>query len=135
MQEMQINHLAVLACTAMNLLIGAIWYSPALFFKPWMRANGFTEEDLKRFSPAKTYSITLVLSLVICYSLAFFLADGSTTAAWGATAGFLAGFTFSAMIFSVVALFEQRSLTYMLINGGYMTVYFTLAGLILGAWR
>jgi hypothetical protein len=55
--------------------------------------------------------------------------------AWGTTAGFLTGFGFSALIFAIVALFEMRSLKYILINGGYITVYFTLIGFILGAWR
>jgi len=135
MQEMYINHLAVLLCAALNLLVGAIWYSPILFYKSWMSANGFTDDDMKKFNPAKTYSITVVLSVVICYSLAAFLGDSKTDLTWGAMAGFLAGFTFSAMIFAIVALFEQRSLRYILINGGYITVYFTLVGLILGAWR
>ena len=45
------------------------------------------------------------------------------------------GFGWAAMIFAIVAIFEQKSLKYILINGGYITVYFTLVGLILGAWR
>jgi Protein of unknown function (DUF1761) len=135
MQDIYINHAAVLCCAVLNLVVGAIWYSPALFYKPWMAANRFTDEDMKEFKPAKAYSITLVLAVLICYSMAFFLGDAATDTAWGATAGFLAGFTFSAMIFSIIALFEQRSLAYIVINGGYITVYFTLVGLILGAWR
>jgi hypothetical protein len=51
------------------------------------------------------------------------------------TAGFLAGFGFSALIFIIIGLFEMRSWRYILINGGYITIYFTLVGLILGAWR
>jgi hypothetical protein len=135
MQDIYINHLAVLTCAVLNLVVGAIWYSPALFYKPWMAANRFTDEDMKKFNPAKAYSITLVLAVIICYSMAFFLGDKATDIMWGATAGFLAGFTFSAMIFTIVALFEQRSLGYILINGGYITVYFTLVGIILGGWR
>jgi hypothetical protein len=34
-----------------------------------------------------------------------------------------------------IALFERRPWKYVLINGGYMTVSFTIMGLILGAWR
>jgi hypothetical protein len=33
------------------------------------------------------------------------------------------------------ALFEQRSWKYILINVGYITVYLTLIGFILGVWR
>ena len=135
MEQFYINHWGVLLCAAANLLLGALWYSPMLFYKAWMKENRFTEEDIKKVNPAKTYGITIVLSIVISYNLAFFLSDDKTDIAWGTTAGFLAGFGFSALIFTVVALFEQRSWKYILINGGYITVYFTLIGFILGAWR
>jgi len=76
-----------------------------------------------------------LISVIISYNLAFFLGDDKTDMIWGTTAGFLTGFGFSALIFSVVALFEQRSWKYILINGGYITIYFTLIGFILGTWR
>jgi hypothetical protein len=34
-----------------------------------------------------------------------------------------------------VALFERRPMNYVLINGGYFAVAFTVMGAILGAWR
>ena len=119
----------------MNLALGALWYSPVLFYKAWMHENNFTEEDIKKVNPVKTYSLTVIFSLIICYNLAFFLGDTKTDMMWGLTAGFLAGFGFSALIFAVIALFEMRSWKYILINGGYITIYFSLTGLILGAWR
>lgn len=106
MEQFHINHWAVLVCAVM-----------------------------KHVNPAKTYGVTFVLALIISYNLAFFLGDAKTDMAWGATAGFLAGFGFSAMIFTIIALFEQRSWKYIFINGGFITLYFTVIGLILGAWR
>lgn len=135
MEQFYINHWAVLVCAIANLALGALWYSPLLFYNAWMKENKFTDEDIKKVNPARTYSITLLISIIISYNLAFFLGDGKTDMAWGTTAGFLAGFGFSALIFSVVALFEQRSWKYILINGGYITIYFTLIGFILGTWR
>jgi hypothetical protein len=135
MEQFYINHWAVVVCAIANLALGALWYSPLLFYKAWMKENNFTDEDIKKVNPAKTYSITLILSVIISNNLAFFLGDDKTDLAWGTTAGFLAGFGFSALIFSVVALFEQRSWKYILINGGYITIYFTLIGFILGTWR
>lgn len=135
MEKFNINHWAVLVCAIANLALGALWYSPLLFYKAWMKENNFTDDDIKKVNPAKTYSITLFISVIISYNLAFFLGDDKTDMAWGTTAGFLAGFGFSALIFSVVALFEQRSWKYILINGGYITIYFTLIGFILGTWR
>ncbi len=135
MEQFYINHWAVLVCAVANLALGALWYSPALFYKAWMKENNLTEEILKKVNPAKTYGLTFLFSLLISYNLAFFLGDDKTDMTWGATAGFLAGFGFSALIFAIIALFEMRSWKYILINGGYITVYFTLIGFILGAWR
>ncbi|CAG0995101.1 hypothetical protein FLAV_02537 [Flavobacteriales bacterium] len=135
MEQFHINHWAVMVCAIANLALGALWYSPLLFYKAWMKENKFTDDDIKKVNPAKTYSITLLISVIISYNLAFFLGDDKTDMIWGTTAGFLTGFGFSALIFSVVALFEQRSWKYILINGGYITIYFTLIGFILGTWR
>lgn len=135
MENIYINHLAVIVCAVLNLALGALWYSPLMFYRTWMKENKFNEEDIKKVNPAKTYSLTVIFSLIICYNLAFFLGDAKTDMVWGLTAGFLAGFGFSALIFSVIALFEMRSWKYILINGGYIMVYFSLVGLILGAWR
>lgn len=136
MEQLYINHWAVLVCAVANLVVGALWYSPMLFYKAWMKENNFTEETVKqKFNPLKMHGLSFVLSLIISYNLAFFLGDDNTNASWGATAGFLAGFGFSALIFTVIALFEQRSWKYILINGGYITIYFTLIGFIIGVWR
>jgi hypothetical protein len=53
----------------------------------------------------------------------------------GALYGFLTGFGWVAMSIALTALYEQRSFRYILINAGYLTVGFTLVGLILGAWK
>lgn len=135
MDQFYINHWAVLVCAIVNLALGALWYSPLLFYKAWKTENGLSDEELKKINPLKVYGLTFLFALIMSYNLAFFLGDDKTDITWGATAGFLAGFGFAALIFAVVALFERRSWRYILINGGYITVYFTLAGLILGAWR
>jgi len=135
MENMYINHTAVFVCAIVNLAVGAIWYSPFFFYKAWQKENGLTNEDMKNVKPGKTYLVAFLLSLVISYNLAFFLGDAKTNWLWGTTAGFLAGFGWAAMIFAIIALFEQKSLKYILINGGYIVVYFTLIGFILGVWR
>ncbi len=135
MGETYINHWAVLVAAISDMLVGAIWYSPALFYKAWLKENGFTEEIVKKGNPAVIYGLTFVLSLVISYNLAFFLGDAQTDAMWGVTAGFLAGFGFSLSAFIIVGLFERRSFNYLAINSGYIIKAFVLKGLIIGAWR
>ena len=135
MENVSINHIAVFVCAIANLALGALWYSPALFYKAWAQETNLREEQLARSNPAKTYGLAFLFSLLISYNLAFFLGDANTTPVWGATAGFLAGFGWCTLIFGIIALFEQRSWKYIFINGGFITVYFTLIGVILGLWR
>lgn len=135
MENIYINHLAVFVCAIANLAIGALWYSPALFFNTWKTENKFSDEELKQVNPVKTYGLTFLFSLIISYNLAFFLGDAKTDMIWGATAGFLAGFGFAVLIFSIIALFEMRSWKYIFINGGFIVIYFTIIGFIIGAWR
>jgi hypothetical protein len=130
-----INVWAVLAAAVANFVVGGLWYSPALFYKPWMRANGFTEEHVKKGSPAVIFGASFVFCLIMAANLAAFLSGPETTVSWAVTAGVLAGLGWAALGLGVVALFERRPWSYILINGGYLTVSFALMGLILGLWR
>lgn len=133
--ENGINVWAVLTAAAGNFLIGGLWYSPALFHRGWMRANGFTEQHLEKGHPALIFGGAFVCSLIMAANLAAFLAGPDTDLAWGATAGLLAGLGWAALGLVVIALFERRPWSYMLINGGYLTLSFTVMGAIIGAWR
>jgi hypothetical protein len=119
----------------MSLVIGALWYSPLLFFKAWQRETGLSDDQIAKANPLKTYSITLILAWIISYNLAFFLGDAKTNWKWGLTAGLLAGVGWAAATFIIIGLFEQRSWKHMLINCGYIIIYFGLIGFTLGIWR
>jgi uncharacterized protein DUF1761 len=130
-----INWLAVLAAAVSTFALGGLWYSPALFGRAWMSVNKLDSAELAKSNMAKIFGLAFVFALVMAANLAAFLAEPKTTATWGATAGFLAGFGWVTLGIATIALFERRSTKYVLINGGYMTVAFVVMGLILGAWR
>jgi len=134
MENIYINHIAVLVCAVMSLVIGGVWWSPVLFAKPWQQEVGLTDEQLKQMNPAKVFGLTFVLAYLASYNLAFFLGAPGTNWQWGIGAGLLAAFWAIAM-YVIISLFEQRSLKHILINCGYITVYFAVIGLILGIWR
>lgn len=129
-----LNWLAILVAAVSAFLVGGLWYSPALFGRLWKNANGFGEKQPAPAGPA-TFAISFVLSLVMAFNLAMFLNDPKTNAAWGATAGFLAGFGWVLMGIAIVCQFERRPWSYVFVNGGYLTVALVLMGAILGAWR
>jgi len=130
-----INYLAVLVAALSTFILGGLWYSPMLFGKAWMRANKLTDADIETFSKARMFGWSFVFSLVMALNLAMFLAAPTTNATWGMTAGALAGFGWVAMAIAIIGVFENKSWTYILINGGYMTVAFVVMGAIIGTWR
>jgi len=127
-----LNYLAVIAAAVSAFVIGGLWYSPVLLGGAWKKANGFDDPPV---AGPRVFGLALLLSLVMAVNLAMFLNDPKTTLSFGAMAGFLAGFGWAAMGIGIVSLFERRSLSYVLINGGYLTVALTVMGVILGAWR
>ena len=135
MNMQTLNVWAILTAAVSAFVLGGLWYSPLLFLNAWKRANGFAKDQPPPASPAKTFGISFVFSLIMSFNLAMFLNEPKTDLAWGATAGFLAGFGWVAMGIGIVSLFERRPWLYVLVNGGYLTVALTLMGSILGAWR
>lgn len=133
-----INILAVLVATLSTFLVGWLWYGP-LFGKAWMNAVGFSEEDIQQGNMAKIFGLAFLFELIMAFNLAVFL-TGSPEAAemmnaqMGAFYGFLAGFGWVFFALAVNSLYEKKSWKYILINGGYWTVAFTVMGLILGTW-
>jgi hypothetical protein len=135
MDPSTINWLAVVVSTLAFYALGALWYSPLLFVKPWMKELNITKEDTNKVSMAKILPLTFLLSFIMVTNLAFFLADPKITAGTGALYGFLTGFGWVGMAMILTSLYELRGWRYMLINTGYMVVGFTMSGVILGAWK
>jgi hypothetical protein len=42
------NILAIFLATVVGFAVAALWYSPILFVKPWMKSIGMTEKDMKK---------------------------------------------------------------------------------------
>jgi len=135
METGTINLWAILAAALANFVIGGMWYSPALFGKVWMRANGFNDADMKKGSPLLIFGMSFVFCLLMSANLAGFLSGPETTLGFAVAAGTAGGLGWAALGLGVVALFERRSWRYILVNGGYLTFSFAMMGLILGAWR
>ena len=130
-----INWLAVFAAAVSTFILGGLWYSPAMFHRAWQRESGVTDAQIKSSNMAMIFGLALLYSLLMAANLAAFLGDPKIDAKMGTVYGFLTGFGWVALGFAIISLFERRSWRYMVINGGYMTVAFTIMGAILGSWR
>lgn len=134
MQDVALNHLAIITAALLAFVIGGIWYGP-LFGRAWMEENGLTPESAAKMNAAKVYGLAFVWTLVMAYNLGFFLGDPTMSVGMATFYGFATGAGWIAMGLFVVGLFERRSARLMLINGGYMTVALTMMGAVIGVWR
>lgn len=128
-----VNWLAVIAAALSMFVLGAVWYSPVLFVKPWAKAAGLEIDYANRGNFPLILGISFVLTLIMAANLAFFVngLDLGTTIFYSVAAGL----GWAALSLWVISLFERRPFAYVLINGGYLTVGFAVMGLILGLWR
>ena len=125
-----INWLAVAVAAVASFLLGAVWYSNALFGKAWQREAGVTDEKLKQGNMAKIFGLTLVLAFLAAWNFANFLGPRPSVV-FGTLVGASAGLLWVATSFGIQYLFERKSLKLFLINGGYHTVQFAIIGLVL----
>jgi uncharacterized protein DUF1761 len=67
-----VNYIAVLVAAFVVFVLGWLWYSPLLFYKPWMRARGM--DPAVAMAGAKMPAGKLVIELVRCLVLAYIVA-------------------------------------------------------------
>ncbi len=128
-----INWIAVIVGVILANVLGFLWYGP-LFGKPWMRAIGKSQEEL-RGSPMM-YGVTVIASLITMIVLAAAVrAFASATLVEGAVVGAVLAIGLYATGTYVGATFEGRSTTLWWINALYNTVVYIGMGAVFAAWR
>lgn len=136
MEQVSINWFAVLAASLIGFAVGFLWYGP-LFGAAWLRSLGRDPAEMQQAPKAgmgRIFGISFVLQFIMAMCLAFFF-DNNITSLTGLLYGFLTGLPWVAFALTINALYEQRPWSYILINGGYWTLTFSLMGLLLGTWR
>ena len=127
----------ILAAAVVAWLLGAIWYSPVLFAKAWVRANGYSPEKVAamRANAAKTYTGSFLALILVAFILHLFLSRlGASTMGAGAGWGFHAWVGFAFPIGFTAYLYSDKPLIAFLIDTGYQLVYLTVMGAMLGNW-
>jgi Na+/proline symporter len=132
-----LNYLAVLVAAIANFAIGALWFSPLLFAKPWMRAVGISEASAQGRSGMGFILVSaFVCELIMAFALAVFLrAANIRGAAAGLIAGFLVALGLIVMAIGTNYLFEGKSIGLFGIVAGHVCVTCAAMGAILGGWQ
>ncbi len=128
---MEINWIGIIAATVSAFVLGGLWYGP-LFGKKWQALVGLSDEDVKNANMAKVFGGAFVLTLIAAFVFAMFLGP-DITLQQGAAYGASAGLCWVGAALGINYLFAQKPLALWLIDAGYMTLMFTLFGVLLGA--
>ncbi len=132
MLPLEINWIAVLIATLAAMFVGALWYSPILFGKPWMREVDKKAHDIKKGAAQKLVAsfITVLITAVVLDI--FINALGATTITGGILVGLIAWFGFRETRHWLAMTFETSTMKHFLLNSGHDLVEFIVIGAILG---
>lgn len=127
------NHWAVFFAAIAYMIIGAVWYSPFLLGKRWMKEAGLTRDKMASYSNALAGSF--VAAILMGYVLAYVIAiSHSTTAYYGALIGFWSWLGFVATTKILDVLYSGKSWTLFAIESGYLLVSLIAMGAIIGSY-
>ena len=62
---METNYAIVFSTALIPMIIGAIWYHPAVLGKAWMAESGVTDEQLKGGNMAIIFGVSILFSLML----------------------------------------------------------------------
>lgn len=135
----EVNYIAVLLAALSAMVVGAVWYTPAVFGKAWMRlAKIKPNQEINGMQMARLYGVAFVVALVTAYVLAHvaYLSNqffGSTFMQDALTTGFWLWLGFTAARLLMHDMFEGRpgKLTFLNVAHEFVTVM--AMALIIGA--
>jgi len=134
MHGLHLHFAPILVAAIAKMALGALWYSNALFFKPWLRLSGITEEQVKqRFGKALATDFigSLLMALVLFHTIRW--ADAHA-ALEGLFIGFLNWLGFVAVATVSTVTYERKPVKLYLLNNGYQLVSLLAMGAILAVW-
>ncbi len=134
MPSVDVNWLAVVVAAVVNMVVGSVWYSKAVFAKEWMKLTGRKMEDMS--GGGIGYAVAGGGALLQAYILAHFVVyAGANTFAKGLVTGLWIWLGFVAVVSAVHLVFEGRSWMLWKINAGYFLVVLLVNGGLLAAWK
>ncbi|MFN2418365.1 MAG: DUF1761 domain-containing protein [Candidatus Limnocylindria bacterium] len=135
----ELNWLAVIVGGLIYFALGALWYSPAVFGRPWQRAIGWDPERTPPEMNAATYAVPAIAYTVIAIAIALLArATGSNDVGTGLVLGLVVGIGISVMHTLGDAVFDPNRpapWTWFAITAGYHAVGQLIVGLVVSVWR
>ena len=131
----KVNIWGVILAGFSYLIIGALWYSPLLFGKQWIKLNGFTDEDFKSNKPMWMITGLSFLSGVLASFVISMIMGPNSNAPFGAIVGACIAIFWITTSKLTSVLFENQPVNLFLLHAGFDIVSFMVMGAIVGYWR
>ena len=137
--NVEVNFLAILLAGIVSMIVGFLWYSYALFAKPWMKLMGYTKESMKveQKKMGPMYGVSFVLSLLTAYVLSHvmglsqnFYQQNNIIAGVGSAFWMWLGFVMPVQTTDVI--FSGKKWKLFAINTGYQLASLLAMGLVIG---
>ena len=133
MWNVSFNYLAILVAAVVPMLLGAGWYSEALFAHHWMKALGKKKGELTQ--AGSNYFVTFIGFVIMAYVLSFLIHLQSIHSPLeGSALAVLVWLGFTAAPSMINYLFAGRTRTLYLVDMGYHLLSLAVMGAILAAW-
>ena len=134
----EINHLAVILAVVASMVVGFVFYLPAVFGRRWMEMVGYSEESVEGGSPI-VYPVVIVASLVTAYALAgvTFLSHefyGGSFLLSALVSAWILWLSFTVARMLVHDLFDTRTLQITALTALNELITVTAMALIIGLW-
>lgn len=128
-----VNWIYLTTGTLVTMILGALWYSPLLFAKPWMSSLGLRDGDVSESGvPALPgYLSATLYSLAITYTIGFLITNLSVSGAPAVLSVALGLWLVTSGLANLrIKYFEDRPWPLYLIDEGYALVAHLLLGLL-----
>ena len=128
-----INIIAAVVAGIVGYFPGALWYSKAMFLRPWAAEMGI---DLEKPPEGKGHGPKIAIGVMtsIVAAIVFALIAGPAPALHPTLLLAVARAGLIGSAFAIQYLFEERSFAFWAINAGYHLVQFTIIALVIGLW-
>ena len=133
-----VNWLAVFIATLAYFLLGAVWYSKALFGTRWATLVKLDMNDPNlRKGMVQLMVTSFVFMLIACIGLGILVARINPLPEFmgGVKLGLLVGICFAATSVCISFIYEKKPVALWLIDSGYHIVGLTVAAIIITLWR
>ena len=135
MSQVHIIYVAVVVAALVPMILGMVWYAPAVFGNVWIQLIGKKPEDLRKDAMPQAYAMMFLAALVLSFVLAHILRWANAMTALGGVKVALT--TWIGFVLTTSAggfVFEGRPIKLYWLQNGYWGGALVIMGIILAAW-